>query len=354
MPGVAMDSPEALAAALASLEDAGFGSGRYSYQPVTGGTQAAVWRGVPARDSDPEIALRLTPKPLELIGRIAETVNAITAVDCPQTLSLGSVSIGGRTMTAQACTWIGSPGLPRSDMRQLGACLASLHLALRDSGQDFSDRRLTFERAQLPASGSGNDGQELPAWYVARHVWRQRIWAWLHVQGHDLTCQPVHGDLHWANIVPVAGGFGFIDFDKVMYAPPVFDLAKLIATGFFASGTRARFRQQRAGELLRGYCEVRPLSAQETAALEGVAVLLNEETARLGMAYDVEAYRAQASAVGDWWVARRRRRVGDPLGIGGLAARTLAGDGAAEQMVLWPELGEAREPEGGAVRCGPS
>jgi len=340
-----MDSQEALAAALASLNDERFRLGRYAYQGITGGTQAAVWRGVPADGGSPVIALRLTPKPLELIRRIADAVDAITAVECPRTLSLGSVSIGDRTVTVQACTWIGSPAFPRSDMRLLGACLASLHRELQASGRDFSDRKLTFDRAEVPALAS--EDQELPPWYVATHVWRQRIWAWLHLQARDLQSQPVHGDMHWANIVPVSGGFGFIDFDKVMHAPPVFDLAKLIATGFFALGPRARFRERRVAELLQGYTEIRSLSAQEAAALEGVALLLNEQTARLGAAYDIDSYRTQASAVGDWWIARSRRRRADPLGISDHAVAAPAARAASLQLALWPDHDMACDQEGG-------
>jgi hypothetical protein len=61
-------------------------------------------------------------------------------------------------MTVQACTWIASPAFPRSDMGLLGACLASLHAGLQASGRDFSDRRLAYERAELPADAD----QELP------------------------------------------------------------------------------------------------------------------------------------------------------------------------------------------------
>ncbi len=90
--------------------------------------------------------------------------------------------------------------------------------------------------------------------------------------------------MHWANIVPTSGGFGFIDFDKVMWAPPVFDLAKLIATGFFDISATVRFRQQRVAQLLEGYTARRSLTRTEAAALEGLALLLNEETARIGVA----------------------------------------------------------------------
>ena len=41
----------------------------------------------------------------------------------------------------------------------------------------------------------------------------------------------------WGNIVETAtGGIGFVNFDKVVRVPPVFDLAKLIATGMVQLG----------------------------------------------------------------------------------------------------------------------
>jgi hypothetical protein len=66
-------------------------------------------------------------------------------------------------------------------------------------------------------------------------------------------------------------------------------------------------------------------------------VLLNEESARLGMTYGVDAYCARASAVGDWWIARRRRRAADPLGIGDLTVPAPPGQAAGRQLALWPE-----------------
>jgi hypothetical protein len=334
MPDKAADSQELLTRALASLSAERFGSNLYTYESAPGATQATVWRGVPADGSSPVIALRLTPKPLDLIRRIAAVVDSITAVECPQTLALGSVDADGRMLTVQACTWIGSPAFGMSDMHLLGACLASLHAGLQASGRDFSDRRLTFERAELPASA--DDGRD-PPWYVARHIWRKRILAWLDLQAHSLPSQPIHGDMHWANIVPTNGGFGFIDFDKVMWAPPVFDLAKLVATGFFQIGTRARLREQRVAQLLQGYASVRSLTMQEVTALEGLALLLNEEIARLGMAYNIDEYSRRASAVGNWWIARRRRQPGNPLGIGNLVRPAPASPAAGRQLALWPD-----------------
>jgi Ser/Thr protein kinase RdoA (MazF antagonist) len=301
------------------------------------GASAAALRlqsGAEFPAAQPLIAVRLTPRPLELIQRIATAVDGIRAVECPQTLGTGSIEVDGRALTVQVCTWIGLPAAARPDMHRLGSCLAALHCELQASGQDFSDRRLSFERAELPASG--DSGQELPPWYIAGHLWRQQIMAWLHLQAQVLPAQPIHGDMHWANIVATSAGFGFIDFDKVMCAPPVFDLAKLIATGCFEVGARVRFRQQWVARLLEGYAARRSLTKAEGAALEGLALLLNEETARIGMVYGAETYRDQAAAVGCWWIARRRRRATDPLGIRGLLCPAPATHVTEYPLPLWP------------------
>jgi hypothetical protein len=340
-----IDSPEVLDRALETLGDERFSCRSYTYQSISGGTQAAVWRGAPSSAAQPVIAIRLTPKPLELIQRIAVAVDGIRSVECPQTLGTSSVEIGGRPMTVQVCTWIGSSAVTKPDMRLLGSSLAALHSELRTSGQDFSDRPLSFERARLPASDYSD--LELPPWYVAGHVWRQRIMAWLHMQAQVLPCQPVHGDMHWANIVRTSTGFGFIDFDKVMWAPPVFDLAKLIATGFFEIGTKVRFREQGVAQLLEGYTTERDLTAKEAAALEGLALLLNEETARIGMIYGVEAYRDQAAAVAGWWITRRRRRGTNPLGVRDLLEPAPAALVTGHQLPLWPDHDAGYSPDGG-------
>ncbi|MFK0047856.1 phosphotransferase enzyme family protein [Streptomyces sp. NPDC090741] len=286
----------------------------YRFEPVAGGTMAAVWRGVSASSQAPEVAVRLTPKPAALIGRIAGLVDGVDGVECPQTLAVATVETRGGPQTVHVCTWIGKGGADRSDPYGLGQDLARLHaeLARPDAG-DFTDRRLTFERGPVPSPD-----QELPHWYVARHLWRDRILPRLAQDLASLRPQPIHGDLHWDNVVAGSGGgrFGFIDFDKVMHAPPVFDLAKLLATGFFVlQGERARYQQARAADLLAGYRSIRPLEEAEVAAIEGFVVILNGEIARLGYAYDVPAYQAQANAVGAWWTTRRRQRPQDPLGL---------------------------------------
>jgi hypothetical protein len=138
--------------------------------------------------------------------------------------------------TVHLCSWIGTGAPHQPDMRLLGQHLARLHLAMAESSVDVTDRRLTFERSPAPSPD-----QDLPSWDIARYVWRDRVLAWVSLQSQQDLLQPIHGDLHWGNIVATGTGFGFIDFDKLAFAPPVFDLAKLIATGMFSVGERSQF-----------------------------------------------------------------------------------------------------------------
>ena len=322
--------------ALGSVAQAGPFAQRYTFESIGGGTQARVWHGVPVDDSHPEIAVRLTPKPAQLISRIGALVDTIETVECPKTLATGQATAEGRTWTVHVCTWIGQGSATKGQPYALGQHIARLHRQLAAGGEQFADRRLSFEPGPLPPAD-----QELPPWYVARHLWRDRIFTWLASHGGQLRAQPIHGDLHWANVVGCGTGFGFIDFDKLMHAPPVFDLAKLIATGFFHIKDRTvRLRQQATAALLAGYQSVRPLTPAEHAAIEGFAVILNEEIARLGHQFDVASYREQASAVGAWWANRRRRSRRDPLGIRTTTAMPDSSKRAgtdARQLTLFPD-----------------
>ncbi|TMR08171.1 hypothetical protein ETD86_48925 [Nonomuraea turkmeniaca] len=333
----AQEQDELLHAALATLAatvDTPWPGDGYHFRPVGGGTQATVWHAVPATLGVPEVALRLTPKPAPLITRIGELVNAVDGVERPDTLAVASMEHDGRTWTVHVCTWIGKGAADRSNPHGLGQDIALLHEQLaRHGGEAFTDRRLSFERGPIPT-----DEQQLPAWYVARHVWRDRIYPTFASRQELLRPQPIHGDLHWDNVVAGSnGGFGFIDFDKVMHAPPAFDLAKLLATGFFPINPETgavRFQQTRAAELLDGYRSVRPLTPAEVAALEGFIVILNEQTAALGHAYDVPHYRAQADAVGGWLLNRRRRNRSDPFGIRESSPASPPSTSSAEQIPL--------------------
>jgi hypothetical protein len=313
----------------------------YRFTPVGGGTQAAVWHGAAREPGMPDVALRLTPKPAALITRIGALVDALTDVERPATLAVAPLDGVERGGTVHVCVWIGKGTADRSDPHGLGQDIARLHLGMaRDSG-DFTDRRLSFERGPVPSPE-----QDLPAWYVARHLWRDRILPRFDGPQAHLRPQPIHGDMHWDNVVAGSGGgFGFIDFDKVMHAPPVFDLAKLLATGFFRvtpGGGSAVFHQSRAVDLLDGYHSVRPLTDADVAALEGFAVILNEETARLGHLYDVPAYRDQADAIGAWWRRRRRRNPGDPLGIRSATAPRIEPGIGPRQLTIFPDPEEHR------------
>lgn len=329
---VSTDPDRLLAQAIGCLREQGVDLDGYAFTPAAGATQATVWKGVTKEDEQPAMALRLTPKPLELIRRIATLVDGVQSVACPTTVATDRLEAGERTWTVHLCTWIGI-GTPRkADMGLLGQHLARLHLDLAGSAVDLTDRRLSFERSPVPPTE-----QQLPTWYVARHLWRDRIFAWLSTQTERMAPQPIHGDMHWGNVVATVDGFGFIDFDKVMFAPPVFDLAKLIATGMFRGGEQVRFQARKTTQLIEGYESVRPLADTELVALEGLAVLLNEETARLGTVYDIDEYRRAADAVASWWIARRRRTRSDPLGIRTARQSNAADRDPSDQPTLWPD-----------------
>ncbi|MGW5689373.1 phosphotransferase enzyme family protein [Nonomuraea sp. NPDC003754] len=291
--------------------------------------------------------MRLTPKPATLIERIARMVDRVDGVEHPHTLAIAAMEGGGRTWTVHVCTWIGKGAADRGNPFGLGQDIARLHEQLaHHGGAAFTDQTLIFERGPAPTSE-----QELPTWYVARHLWRDRIFPQLADTQRHLRPQPIHGYLHWDNVVAGRnGGFGFIDFDKIMHAPPVFDLAKLLATGFFtiSAHTRSvRFQRSRAADLLAGYRSIRQLADAELTALEGFAVIVNEETARLGHVYDVVDYRLQAAAVGDWWLARRRRQPSDPLGIHKNMSTSPPPAVSAEQLPLLDTEPEPQRTESG-------
>jgi hypothetical protein len=218
------------------------------------------------------------------------------------------------TGTVHVCTWIGDGPADVRSPYCLGRDIARLHQQLACGGEGFIDRRLSLERGPLPPAE-----QEPPDWFVARHLWRDRVYLVLADSG-AARIQPIHGDMHWDNIVAGVNGrgFGFIDFDKLMHAPRSFDLAKLLATGFFevnAQTERVRFRTSRAMALLAGYQSIQRLLPAEIAAIEGFALVLNEHTAVLGDRFNVAAYQQQARDLGGWWTRRRHRNSVDPLGL---------------------------------------
>ena len=125
-------------------------------------------------------------------------------------------------------------------------------------------------------------------------------------------------------------------------APRAFDLATLISTGFFTIGRttkRVRFQRGRATDLLSGYRSVQDLTSAELTAIEGFAVILNEQTAHLGHAFDNAAYREQAEAVGRWWTRRRRTHRGNPLGIRPVGSAAAPSQNLGHQLASLGDLG---------------
>ena len=148
-----------LSKALTSLSMAGAGLDGYHFIEVAGTTQATVWKGTSHDGNKPALALRLTPKPFELLLRICTLIDHVREVECPRTLQLAQLTVEGRTWTVQVCTWIGT-GVPwTADMRALGQHLARLHRCMATTSLDFTDRTLSFERHSRPPSD-----QPLPAW----------------------------------------------------------------------------------------------------------------------------------------------------------------------------------------------
>src|SRR5690349_17017128 len=105
-------SDELLTQALKILIDAGVEISGYEFTLAGGATQATVWKGTSPRDASADVALRLTPKPAQLITRIASLVDAVSDVSCPRTLAVEQMHDGDRLWTVHLCTWIGT-GAPQ-------------------------------------------------------------------------------------------------------------------------------------------------------------------------------------------------------------------------------------------------
>ena len=299
---LAEDGEELLRTALECVRGQWRATG-YRFAPVSAGTQVTVWHGRPESPGLPEVALRLTSKPAGLVTRIGRLIEAVTGVELPTTLAVGELRGSDAPRTVQVCTWVGGGPADRGDPYRAGRALAILHRGMALSAVDLSDRPLRFA-PQPPAGPAG----------AARELWQDRVRLVLE-DDRRLPAQPVHGDMHWGNIVAGRRGLGFIDFDKVMLAPSAFDLAKLLATGFFrVEGSAACFDRGGAARLLAGYLAERPLESAWAAAVEGYVILVNESTAVLGDQPGFPGYRRQAAAVGAWWTDPGRDRR-DPLGV---------------------------------------
>jgi len=75
-----LDQNELLDQAVKVASDAGADLSGYVFAPVDGATQATVWKGASPCEASVDVALRLTPKPVELITRIAAVIDGASAV----------------------------------------------------------------------------------------------------------------------------------------------------------------------------------------------------------------------------------------------------------------------------------
>ncbi|MEO3795843.1 hypothetical protein ABGB14_37040 [Nonomuraea sp. B10E15] len=100
-----------------------------------------------------------------------------------------------RVWTVHVCARKGAAA--RGSPYGLEQHIAHMHQQLaRHGGVTFEDRTLSFQPGPVP-----DEGQELPAWYVARRLWREQLYPDAAIQDERLRRQPIHGDLHWDNIV---------------------------------------------------------------------------------------------------------------------------------------------------------
>ncbi len=79
------------------------------------------------------------------------------------------------------------------------------------------------------------------------------------------TTQLTHGDFHQENILLSELGIRFVDLDKVMYAPAVFDISKIIALNFSNLGCHTS--EAFVDALLKGYSSVIPVTSDDVRLL---------------------------------------------------------------------------------------
>ncbi|HVX47213.1 MAG TPA: phosphotransferase, partial [Mycobacteriales bacterium] len=239
---------------------------------------------------------------VELITRIGRIVDTVTAMPCARTLAVAPLSDG---RTAHLATWLPetATGGPVR-MGALGAALAAVHRELAGAPEALLDRPLSFDLTDTP-----------DLWSRARQEWVRGERSWPRINGPQDTWQPIHGDTHNGNyLITTGGAIGLIDFDKMMRASPVFDLARIVDSALFrVSNGHAEFDARGTFELLEAYYAPEPVPAHAVTVLEGFSILVNEATGTLSRVGDSPERALRATALGQWWLDR----VGnpDPMGI---------------------------------------
>lgn len=306
-PHVPQAHAEVLAPDVRRILDRRFPSHRIrDISEIGGGTQAGVWRVGLSGPNPLELAVRLVSRPLELLKRQAAALQRTeSAVRTSRIFATEAVeSPAGRLRCVQVTEWLAGEH-PRhgntTQARAIGTALGRLHRVLRGNEHRFADRPLTLDSYrgyidQLRQAGAGGLALLDP---VERH--QRPLREWDECFQHLLPQQLIHGDLHAANVLIDGHEAAFIDFDKMMVGPRVFDLAKYISTTCFLGETRTRLARGAVDELLAGYDLVAGLSDVERASLRALCVILNAESALCGLRYDVPQLLEGARRTGTWW-----------------------------------------------------
>lgn len=309
---VADQIPEALHGIL-ELIDAPFGR----VQAIDGGTQVRVWRIDTDQFPYRAYALRLVKRPLDLLERQARAL-----ADVPENGVRIATILANRQLPddparcAQLTRWMsGRHPTPRQaqDAEAIGAALARLHLGLASHAHLFEDRPLILgDYRSYVADLSRHVDESGTLAGLGRN--KRSILLWELHASTQLPSQLLHGDLHAKNVLvsdPAMGGPpAFIDFDKMMVGPRVFDIAKYVSTSCFFGHPGARLARAAVVRFLDGYTSVSPLTDPEIACLDALCVVLNVESALCGANYEIPALVDQADAVGAWWARRPTIRPG--------------------------------------------
>lgn len=280
---------------------------------MAGGTQAGVWRLSLAGFDPGSFVLRVVHRPTHLVQRQQAVVERARRAGAPVAAIrfVADVTLGDQAASVQIMDWVAGTHPRRfeaEDAAQVGRGLGILHRALRGREQEhqFPDRPLRLGTYRGYVQQLEAFGESEVRVSVERHQKALRVWE--EFDGVTLPRQLLHGDAHRGNVVLSGSSATFIDFDKMMVGPRVFDIAKYIATCCFHVGVAARLSRRSIDALLDGYNAVNRLSERELASLFSLCIILNTENALFGIQASRPDLLADAARIGRWWEVRRRGR----------------------------------------------
>jgi Ser/Thr protein kinase RdoA (MazF antagonist) len=122
---------------------------------------------------------------------------------------------------------------------------------------------------------------------LRRNRHRIALWERLRASGR-LPSQLLHGDVHAGNVLITPGApAAFIDFDKMMVGPRIFDLAKYVATSLINGDPTVRLARTALTGFLSGYGGISPLTPAERCCLDALTLVVAAESALVGINYDL-------------------------------------------------------------------